>query len=207
VDFTFSLPDDTPRDRARLLELKQKIIEHLGDYIYADSDTSLEEHVVKLLEARKATLAIAEAGSGGSLTAALNSAEGARQVLAGAYAAPTVEKLRRLLGVPDDRWTGSTSRSQKVEQLAEAAADATASQWAVAVGNAWQDVSGAGYVDVAFRLPPRLPPEGVLRTAEDKSGGRVESQQVRLRDAGELGRLRLSTELLDHLRRRLRSGP
>ena len=204
VDFTFSLPDDTPGDRARLLELKQKIIEHLGDYIYADSDTSLEEHVVKLLEARKATLAIAEAGSGGSLAAALSVAEGARQVLAGAYAAPTAEKLRRLLGVPEDRWTGSTSRSQKVEQLAKAAADATASQWAVAVGEAWRDVSGAGYVDVAFRLPPRLPPEGVLRTAEDRSGGRVESQQVRLRDAGELARQTLSTELLDQLRRRLR---
>jgi nicotinamide-nucleotide amidase len=200
VDFTFSLPDDTPGDRARLQELKQKIMEHLGEYVYADSDTSLEEHVVKLLEARKAKLALAEAGSGGSLASALSSAEGARQVVAGAYTAPTVEKLRRLLGVPDDRWTGSTSRSQKVEKLAKAAAEATASQWAIAVGEAWQDESGAGCVDVAFRLPPRLP-------AEDRSGGRVESQQVRLRDAGELGRFRLSTELLDQLRRRLRSGP
>jgi len=71
VDFTFSLPDDTPGDRARLQDLKQKITEYLGDYIYADSDTSLEEHVVKLLEARKATLALAEVGSAGSLTAAL----------------------------------------------------------------------------------------------------------------------------------------
>jgi len=188
VDFTFSLPDDTRGDRARLLELKQKIMDHLGDYIYADNNTSLEEHVVKLLQARKATLALAEVGSGGSLTAALSSTDTAHQVLAGAYTAPTVEKLRRLLGVPEDRWIGSTSRSQKIEQLAKAAADATASQWAVAVGDAWRDKSGAGYVDVAFRLPAE----------------RVESRQIRLRDAGELGRLRLSTELLDQLRRRLR---
>ncbi len=200
VDFTFSLPDDTPGDRARLQELKQKIMEHLGEYVYADSDTSLEEHVVKLLESRNATLALAEAGSGGSLTAALSSADTAHQVLAGAYTAPTVEKLRRLLGVSDTRWTDSASRSQKVEELAKAAAEATASQWAIAVGEAWQDESGTAYVDVAFRLPPRLP-------AEDRSGGRVESQQIRLRDAGELGRFRLSTELLDQLRRRLRSGP
>ncbi len=190
VDFTFSLPDDTPGDRARLQNLKQKITEYLGDYIYADSDTSLEEHVVKLLEARKATLALAEVASAGSLTVALSGAEDAHQVLAGAYAAPTVEKLRRLLGVPDDRWAGSTSRSKKIEQLAAAAADATASRWAIAVGQAWRDESGAGYVDVAFRLP----------------AGGVESQQVRLRDAGELGRFRLSTELLDQLRRRLRSA-
>jgi len=190
VDFTFSLPDDTPGDRARLQELKHKITEYLGDYIYADSDTSLEEHVVKLLEARKATLALAEVGSAGSLTAALSGAEDAHQVLAGAYAAPTVEKLRRLLGVPDDRWAGSTSRSQKVEELAKAAAGAAASRWAVAVGEVWRDENGAGYVDVAFRLP----------------AGSVENQQIRLRDAGELGRFRLSTELLDQLRRRLRSA-
>jgi nicotinamide mononucleotide (NMN) deamidase PncC len=165
-------------------------MEYLGDYIYADSDTSLEEHVVKLLESRNATLALAEAGSGGSLTAALSGAEGAQKVLAGAYIAASAEKLRRLLGVPDDRWAGCTSRSQKVEELAKAAADATASQWAVAVGQVWQDESGAAYVDVAFRLP----------------SGRVESRQIRLRDAGELGRFRLSTELLDQLRRRLRSA-
>jgi len=128
VDFTFSLPDDTPGDRTQLQELKQKIMEHLGDYIYADSDTSLEEHILKLLEASKATLTLAEVGSGGSLTAALSGADGAHKVLAGAYIAPTVEKLRHLLSVPDDRWASSKSPSQKVEQLAKTAADATASQ-------------------------------------------------------------------------------
>lgn len=199
VDFTFSLADDTPGDRARLQELKDNIMEHLGDYIYADGNISLEEQVVKLLEARKVTLALAEVGSGGSMASALSSAEGARQVLAGAYVAPSVEKLRRLLSVPDDRWDGRTSRSQKIEQLATAAADATASQWAVGVGEVRRDESGASYVDVAFRLPPRL-------SAEDRSGGRVENQQIRLRDTGELGRFRLSTELLDQLRRRLRSA-
>jgi len=187
VDFTFSLPDDTPQDRARLGELKQKIMEHLGEYVYADDETSLEEHVVKLLEARSETIALAEAGSGGSVSSALSSADGAYRVLAGAYVAPTVEKLRRLLGVRDDLWTG-TSRSQKIEQLATAAADATASQWALAVGQAWQDENGNGYIDVVFRLP----------------GARLESQQVRLRGTGELARLGLSTQLLDQLRQRLR---
>jgi len=188
VDFTFSLPNDTQRDRARLQELKQKITEHLGEYIYADGEISLEEHVLKLLEARGATLVLAEVGSGGSLAAALSSADGAHRVLAGAYVAPTMEQLRRLLHVRDDRWTDITSRRQRIERLATAAADATGSQWAVAVGEAWPDESGAGYVDVAFKLP----------------GGRLESKQVRFRGAGELARSRLSTQLLDQLRRRLR---
>ncbi len=188
VDFTFSLSNDTPRDRARLQELKQKITKHLGEYVYADGETSLEEHVLKLLESRDATLVLAEVSSGGSLTAALSSADDAYRVLAGAYVAPTMEKLRRLLHVRDDEWTGSPSRGQRIKRLATAAADTTSSQWAVAVGEAWQDESGAGYVDVAFKLP----------------GGRLENQQVRFRGAGELARSRLSTQLLDQLRRRLR---
>jgi len=188
VDFTFSLPDDTPRDRARLGELKQKIMKHLGGYVYADDETSLEEHVVKLLEERGATLALAEAGSGGSLAAALSSADGALRVLAGAYVAPTVEKLRRLLSVRDEHWAGSTTRSQRIEQLATAAADAAASQWAIAVGEDWRDESGASYVQVAFKMP----------------SGQLESKQVRLRGTGELARSRLSTQLMDQLRRKLR---
>jgi len=107
--------------------------------------------------------------------------------LAGAYIAATVDKLRSLLGIPDDRWPGGTADSQRVERLAAAAADATASQWAVAVGQIRRNESGAGYVDVAFRQPD----------------GGLESRQVRFR-GGELARARLSTQLLDQLRRRIR---
>ena len=195
VDFTFSLPDDTPRNRTRLQELKQKIMKHLGEYVYADDETSLEEHVVKLLEARGANLALAEAGSGGTLTAALSSVDHAHRVLAGAYVAPTTEKLRLLLNMQDDNCpknssprTNSTSRNQRIEQLASAAAEATASQWAVAVGEVWRDESGTGYVAVAFKMP----------------NGQLESQRLRLRGADELARLRLSSQLQDRLRRRLK---
>ena len=205
VDFTFSLPNDTQQDKTRLQELKHKITEHLGEYIYADGEISLEEHVLKLLEAHDATLVLAEVSSGGSLAAALSNADGARRVLAGAYVAPTMEQLRRLLHVRDEHWTGITSRSQRIEQLATAAADATGSQWAVAVGEVWRDESrpssagcltaktggdesGAGYVDVVLKLP----------------SGRLENQQVRFRGTGELAGSGLSTQLLDQLRRRLK---
>jgi nicotinamide-nucleotide amidase len=199
VDFTFSLPNDTPRDRTRLGELKQEVMKHLGEYVYADDDTSLEQHVVELLEARGETLALAEAGSGGSLTATLSVADGAERVLAGAYVAPTAERLRRLLRMRDEQQTGSppmapaqqessTSANRRIEQLAVAVADVTASQWAVAVGEARLDKSGVSYVEVAFKLP----------------SGCSESQQVRLRGSGELARSRLSTQLLDQLRRRLK---
>jgi nicotinamide mononucleotide (NMN) deamidase PncC len=162
----------------------------LGEYIYAQGEISLEEHVLKLLEARDETLVLVEVSSGGNLAAALSNADSAHRILAGAYVAPTMEQLRRLLHVRDDHWTGITSRRQRIEQLATAAADAAMSQWAVAVGEAWRDESGAGYVDVVFKLPS--PPEAGL-----------ESRQVRFR-GGELAGSRLSTQLLDQLRRRLK---
>ncbi len=188
VDFTFSLTEDTPQDRARLLELKQKIMKYLGEYIYADDEISLEEHVLKLLKTRGERLALAEAGSGGSLAAALSNADGDGQILVGAYVAPTVEKLCRLLNIDNDDPTNSTSSDQRIKRLAAKTAEATASQWAIAVGEIRRDENGSGYVEVAFKLPD----------------GHLDSQQVRLSSTGELARSRLSTQLLDQLRRRLK---
>jgi nicotinamide-nucleotide amidase len=188
VDFTFSLPEDTPQERARLQELKQEIMKHIGEYIYADTETSLEECVLELLKARGEKLALAEAGSGGSLVAALSSADTDGQVLAGAFVAPTVEKLLRLLNIDNDDPTSSGSADQRIKRLALAVANATASQWAIAIGEVRRDESDSGCVEVAFKLPD----------------GRMESRQVRLNGTGELARSRLSTQLLDQFRRRLK---
>jgi len=188
VDFTFSLPKDTPQDRARLLELEQKIMKHLGEYVYADNETSLEEHILKLLKARGEKLALAEAGSGGSLAAALSSTDRNGQILAGAYVAPTMEKLYHLLGVDNDELTRSTSGNQRIKRLAVVVSNATESQWAVAVGEAKRDENGSSYVEVAFKLPD----------------GRMDTRQIRLRGTGELAHSRLSTQLLDLLRRKLK---
>ena len=185
VDYTFSLPGDTPQDRDRLEKVKDTILRHLGESVYAEDDTSLEQRVAELLADRNATLSLAEVGSGGSLAAALSGADGAQQVLAGAYVAPKAEKLRRLLDIRDDH--SEKSRRQETERLAEAVAAATASQWAIVVGEPWTDDSGTDHIDVVFRLPD----------------GRLESRQVRFGGAGEQARSRLSTQLLDLLRRKL----
>jgi nicotinamide-nucleotide amidase len=185
VDFTFSLPGDTPQDQTRLEKLKATILEHLGGSVYADDETSLEQRVVQLLAERNVTLGLAEVGSGGSFAAALSGADGAQRVMAGAYVAPNADKLRRLLDISDDDF--ETSHKNKAESLAEAVATATASQWAIAIGEPRKDDRGADCVDVAFRRPD----------------GRVESRQMRFRGAGDLARSRLSTQLLDQLWRKL----
>jgi nicotinamide-nucleotide amidase len=188
VDFTFSLPEDTPQERAKLQELKQKIMQHLGEYVYADDETSLEEHVLKLLKARGETLALAEAGSGGTLAAALSSADGDEQVLAGAYIAPTMKKLFRLLAMDNSDSISNISEEQKIKKLAIAVAHVTASQWVIVVSEIMRDDSGSGCVEVAFKMP-------------DDS---IENQKVRIHGNGELARSRLSTQLIEKLRRKLK---
>jgi len=188
VDFTFALPDDTPQNRTRLLELKREIMKHLGEHIYAEGNVSLEQTVGRLLEARGETLALAEVGSGGSLAATLSGAEEARRGLGGAYVAPTTKKLRRLLGVTGAARADSASETQQVEVLAAAAAKAAAAQWAVAVGAIARDANRAAYVNVALRSPD----------------GRLESRKVPVRGTGEMAQSSLTTQLLDQLRRRLK---
>ena len=187
VDFTFSLPDDTPQDRARLENLKQKIVKYLGDHIYGEGETSLETHVIALLEARGATLGLVEIGSGGSLAATLSGADGSQGVLAGAYVAPTEDKMRRLLGISDDDWIEGASPDQRVERLA-VAADKAASHWLLVVGELRRDEGNTGYVTVVFSQPD----------------GETESRRFRMRGSGEPARSRFNTQLLNELRRRLR---
>jgi len=181
VDFTFSLPDDTAKARARLRELRDQIMKHLGDNIYGEGDTSLEQHVVNLLAGRGERLVLAEAGSGGHLAAAISHTDGAAKVLAGAYVAPGVDVLQRMLQMPHD--------GQTVETLGVAASKATESQWAVAVGEITRDENGAGSVQVVLKRP-----------------GGADQRKVQLRGAGELAQEDLCTQLLDQLRRALKGA-
>ena len=188
VDFTFSVPHDTPADRVRLKALGDRIAEYLGDALYArDDTTSLETHVMKLLEARGTTLTLAEVGSGGALAAALNGAEGTHEVLIGVYVAPTTARLHQMLG-GKEALEENARQTAGVEELAREAAATAAGQWVIATGGIQQDPSGGSFVEVAFRIPD----------------GRIETQRVRLSGTGETARARLVTELLDQLRRRLR---
>jgi len=108
-------------------------------------------------------------------------------VLAGAFVAPTEDKLRQLLRVPDAEWLAGASSADRTKQLAAAAPRATGSNWAIAVGEIQRDKSGAASVEVTFQQP------------HDRS----ESQLIPLRGTGESARSRLVTSILDQLRRRL----
>ncbi|UCD49478.1 MAG: hypothetical protein JSW27_18335 [Phycisphaerales bacterium] len=183
VDFTFSLPDDTPENRQRLEELKQAIVKCLGDNIYGEGDTTLEEYVIALLKKRGETLALVEIGSDGALIAALNGAGEAHQVITGAYVAPTETALRRLLS-GRERW------SSDMTDIAQRAADVTGSAWVLVTGPVRQEEGRGRYLEVALR----------------RADGRVDRWRQSVWGSAEMAGSRVSTYLLDQLRRRLRDG-
>lgn len=187
VDFTFSLAHDTAADRGRLEGLKQQILKHLGEYVYGDGDTTLEQHVARLLSGRGQTLVLAEVGSGGVLAAGLTGPDAAG-VLAGAYVAPSEPALRRLLRVPEEKWPATGSSAERTGALATAAAERSASHWAIAVGQVQQDLGGGQSVEIVFRRPD----------------GRLEHRTLGLRGGDQTARANLATQVLDQLRRRLK---
>jgi nicotinamide mononucleotide (NMN) deamidase PncC len=157
-------------------------------FVYAEDETTLEQCVAKLLEARGTTLALGEVGSAGAVAAGLDAVNGAERILMGAFVAPTEERMRQLLRVPDDAWPQNAPSDQRAKLLADVAAERTGGGWVVVVGQPQSGDSGTNFVEVAFRPP----------------NGNADTQRFSLRGTGEMSRASLTTQILDQLRRRLR---
>jgi nicotinamide-nucleotide amidase len=186
VDFTFSLPEKRPVDQARLQQLEADIREHLGQYIYANDDSSLEEVVVRQMRARGLRLVLAEIGSGGILAAKLSQVDGMAQVLAGAYSAPSADAMGWLLQIGLNG--GASFGAEKAKTLAAVAASASRANGAIAVGPVESNAEGARFVWIAFRFPD----------------DRCEIERVGVRGSGETAQASLATQVLDWLRRQLK---
>jgi nicotinamide-nucleotide amidase len=187
VDFTFSLPDDTPENRRRLDALKEQLLRHLGDYVYATDETTLEQHVLQRLASRRETLAVAEAGSGGILTSALAGTEASARVLAGSVIASDDSRLARLVDADQRKWETADSRDTRVGLLARSVASHLQSDWGLAVGPLERDSNGSESLNVAIHGP----------------GDETISHKVSMRDGSRASRVYLTTRLLDLLRKRL----
>ncbi len=183
VDFYFSLPGSTPEELARLDVLKSQVLGQLGDFVYGTGATTLESHVVDLLNNRRQTLALAEVATGGSLAAGLGGVEGVDDVLAGAYVAPSAERLARMLGKPE------VAEDVSGKHLTRQLAQVTGADWALYVGPVvGGNAAGERSVEVVVHLPD----------------GGTEGRSLSMRGTGDVARLNLTTQLLDLLRRRVR---
>jgi nicotinamide mononucleotide (NMN) deamidase PncC len=93
--------------------------------------------VLRAWRDRGAHLAVAEVATGGALGASLNTAAEAGTVVAASFAAPTEERLARLVETPPGRWRAAAAAEERVGVLAEAAAAHAGAEWGIAVGEGW----------------------------------------------------------------------
>jgi nicotinamide-nucleotide amidase len=188
VDFTFSLPEENKENRRQLEDLKQIILREFPENTYATEDgTSLEDVVIGLLKERGARLALAEMASGGSVESALSAAKDADEVLMGAYIAPDHATMCRLARIPEDTQVAGATDAQRADQLAGLLSGAASRQWAVVVGERAIDEAGSVYANVAICSPD----------------GRSVVVPVTVRGNDPLSRARLTTQVVDELRKRL----
>jgi nicotinamide-nucleotide amidase len=186
VDFTFSLPKDTPPDRTRLREVADRLRRAMPDAIYAEGNQTLEQVVAARLLANHITLALAEVGSGGALAASLSRLPGADRFLTGAFVAPSEGQLLRLLrrSQTENAATNALSPEERLRQLADSVRTLTAADCVVVVGD-------------ADTTTPKSP---VLWVAIQRPGLVCEVRKLVLRDSVEAGRAHLVTEILNRLR-------
>ncbi|GIV00239.1 MAG: CinA-like protein [Actinomycetota bacterium] len=83
-----------------LAPVAEEVRVRLGDVVYGEGETSLEEVVVRLLTEARRTLAAAESVTGGGLGARITSVPGASAVFLGAAVTYDVAAKRTVLGVP-----------------------------------------------------------------------------------------------------------
>lgn len=189
VDFTFSLPGNSPADHDRLRRLADQVRAVLGEYVYAEDGASLEEVVCRGLQARQGRLVLVEAASGGSLAASLAGVPTAAGVLRGSYVGADPEGLCRLLQIPQARWTAARTAEDQLKLLGEAACQTTGSDWAIVVGPA-ESATASARISVGFRSPG--------------SGWQV--QHLSVRGTGPAAQPELVTQVWDRFRRLLRSS-
>jgi len=186
VDFSFWLPGDTAEDHLRLQRIERALREHLGEYIYATGDASLEECVLGRLRAEHATLAVLEVGTGGALAATLtgHGTDALDDVLIASFTAPSVAGLARMIGLSN----GPREQDDNaLRRLAETAAHQTSATWVLVVGPIRQDEQGRPYARVGLRGP----------------GNRWEILPAGVRGSAATARSGLVTTVLDCLRRTL----
>ena len=188
VDYTFSFPEDTPAQRKQLEAIQRVLRKHLGNYIYGSGSTSLESHILALLASHDQTLVIAEVGTAGELTRGLSRVVDKHDSLAGGYIAPTEHRLGGILGVAPKQWQLAVTDTEKAQQLAQAAATACRTTWAVAVGAVQLNDSAPSQLAIAIRAPD----------------GQLETHTLRFRGSLTSSQARLSTSILNLLRKRLR---
>lgn len=103
---------DSDRASARVEREAEKVYEKIGDYIYAEGETSLEEVTGKLLSESQITVSAAESCTGGLLSSLITNVPGASDYFERGIVCYSNESKMQLLGVSQEtlRANGAVSR-------------------------------------------------------------------------------------------------
>ena len=187
VDITFSLPGNSSQEAKRLKSLENNLLEHIGEYMYSDNGSSLEERIFQLLEQQNTQLVVCEIASGGAVASSLLATEGASERFKGAYAAPSRPGLARLLGSVSNPELQSSVARDFIREMAQTASEKWRRTWSLAVGPVTLSDHGSASVWMA---------------AGSVSKGFV-TGKIGVRKGRKLRRARLVTFALDLLRKQL----
>lgn len=86
---------------ALLADMKQQILQKVGDYFYGVDEERIEQQVIKLLKDQGQSLAAAESLTGGMFTSRLISVDGASEVCPGGIVSYDEKAKRDILGVSE----------------------------------------------------------------------------------------------------------
>jgi nicotinamide-nucleotide amidase len=153
VDFTFTLPEDSPAARQALETLKEQLFKVLGDNIYATSPESLEDVICRRLKERGHRLAVVEMGSSGSVMAALGRAAHARESIPQGWTAMEEAVLYRSLGMPAEQWQQLAAGPERLKLAAASAARQGGADCVLVVGPAQPAGAGSATLTAVLQLP------------------------------------------------------
>ena len=125
--------DETGKKELAVIEKVKKLKEILGDSIYAECDTNLQETVGRLLLTSKKTLSTAESCTGGMISHLITSVPGSSEYFLGSVTSYAISVKENVLGVPAEiiEKYGAVS-SECVAAMAEGVRKITGSDYSVA---------------------------------------------------------------------------
>ncbi|MEW6673095.1 MAG: CinA family nicotinamide mononucleotide deamidase-related protein [Thermodesulfobacteriota bacterium] len=193
VDIRVSAKADTPAEVDQMLDrMEATVRERLGDMIFGMDEETIEQVVVNLLSKHALNIAILETNTGGELAQRLTSVPGGFGVLAFALCAAT-DRVRSVIPGDDDRYP--VCSPEGAETLARSICRKAQSDMGIAViGDEDPNVgpyskqAGNTYVGLCLK-------------------GRTAAEHIRLGGISKYARLRITSMVLDMLRRRILGLP
>jgi nicotinamide-nucleotide amidase len=145
---------ETEEEANRLLaEVGDPIAALLGDRIYSNDGSTLDQTVGMLLRRRSASVAVAESCTGGMLSETFTASSGASEYFSGGFVAYTGDIKSRLLGVPPELLAEYSAVSEPVAAaMADGARERTGSTYSLSI-TGYADGEHAGLVFIGLASP------------------------------------------------------